>query len=35
LWLPDGRRREWEGLGAWAYQTQLRIDRKGDPAEKH
>ena len=33
LWLPDGRGREWEGLGAWAYQTQLRIDLQGDPAE--
>ena len=25
--------REWEGSGAWAYQTQLRIDLQGDPAE--
>jgi hypothetical protein len=33
LWLPDGRGREWEGSGAWAYQTQLRIDVQGDPAE--
>jgi len=33
LWLPDGRGREWEGSGAWAYQTQLRIDLQGDPAE--
>ena len=24
---------EWEGLGAWAYQTQFRIDLQGDPAE--
>jgi len=22
-----------EGSGAWAYQTQLRIDLQGDPAE--
>ena len=28
-----GRGREWEGSGAWAYQTQLRIDLQGDPAE--
>ena len=33
LWLPDGRGREWEGSGAWAYQTQPRIDLQGDPAE--
>ena len=33
LWLPDGRGREWEGWGAWAYQTQRRIDLQGDPAE--
>ena len=33
LWLPDGRGLEWEGSGAWAYQTQLRIDLQGDPAE--
>ena len=33
LWLPDGRGREWEGSRAWAYQTQLRIDLQGDPAE--
>ena len=33
LWLPDGRWGEWEGLGAGAYQTQLRIDLQGDPAE--
>ena len=33
LWLPDGRGREREESGAWAYQTQLRIDLKGDPAE--
>jgi len=33
LWLPDGRGREWEGLGTWGYQTQLRIDLQGDPAE--
>ena len=33
LWLPDGRGREWEGSGAWAYQTQLRIDVQGDLAE--
>jgi len=25
--------REWEGSGAWAYQTQPRIDLQGDPAE--
>ena len=25
--------REWEGSGAWAYHTQLRIDLQGDPAE--
>ena len=31
--LPDGMGREWEGWGAWAYQTQLRIDLQGDPAE--
>ena len=31
--LPDGRGREWEGSGACAYQTQLRIDLQGDPAE--
>ena len=30
---PDGRGREWEGSGAWAYQTQPRIDLQGDPAE--
>jgi len=24
---------EWEGSGAWSYQTQLRIDLRGDPAE--
>jgi len=35
LWLPDGRGREWEGSGAWAYQTQLRTDLQGDPAEQH
>ena len=35
LWLPDGRGREWEGSGVWTYQTQLRIDLQGDPAEKH
>ena len=29
----DGRGREWEGLGAWAHQTQPRIDLQGDPAE--
>ena len=23
----------WEGAGAWAYQTQLRIDLQRDPAE--
>ena len=23
---PGGRGKEWEGSGAWAYQTQLRID---------
>ena len=28
-----GRGREWEGSGAWGYQTQLRIDLQGDPAE--
>jgi len=28
-----GRGREWEGSGAWASQTQLRIDLQGDPAE--
>jgi len=33
LWLPDGRGREWEGSGAWAYQSQPRIDLQGDPAE--
>jgi len=33
LWLPDGRGREWEGSGAWAYQSQRRIDLQGDPAE--
>ena len=33
LWLPDGRGREWEGSGAWVYQTQPRIDLQGDPAE--
>ena len=34
LWLPDGRGREREESGAWAYQTQLRItDLQGDPAE--
>src|SRR6476646_1714459 len=33
LWLPDGRGREWEGSGAWASQTQLRIDLQGDPTE--
>ena len=33
LCLPDGRGREWEGSGAWSYQTQLRIDLQGDPAE--
>ena len=33
LWLPDGRGREWEGSGAWDYQTQFRIDLQGDPAE--
>ena len=33
LWMPNGRRREWEGSGAWAYQTQFRIDLQGDPAE--
>ena len=33
MWLPDGRGTEWEGSGAWAYQTQLRIDFQGDPAE--
>jgi len=31
LWLSDGRGREWEESGAWAYQTQLRIDLQGDP----
>ena len=25
--------RDWEGSGAWAYKTQLRIDLQGDPAE--
>ena len=30
---PDGWGREWEGSGAWAYQTQVRIDLQGDPAE--
>ena len=25
--------REWEGSGAWDYQTQLRIDLQGDPSE--
>ena len=33
LWLPDGRGREWEGSGAWAYQTQLRVELQADPAE--
>ena len=33
LWLPDGREKEWEGPGAWSYQTQLRIGLQGDPAE--
>ena len=33
LWLPDGRGREWEGSGAWASQSQPRIDLPGDPAE--
>ena len=33
LCLPDGWGREWEGSGAWADQTQLRIDLQGDPAE--
>ena len=28
-----GRVGEREGLGAWAYQTQPRIDLQGDPAE--
>ena len=28
LWLPDGRGRECEGSGAWANQTQPRIDLK-------
>ena len=27
------KRREWEGLGAWAYQTQFSIDLQGNPAE--
>jgi len=31
--LNKGRGREWEGSGAWAYQTQPRIDLQGDPAE--
>jgi len=31
--LPVGRGKEWEGSGAWAYQTELRIDLQGDPAE--
>ena len=25
--------KEAQGLGAWAYQTQLRLDLQGDPAE--
>ena len=33
FWFPGGRRREWEELGAWGYQTQFRIDLQGDPAE--
>ena len=33
LWLPDGRGREWEGSGAWAYQSQRRVDLQRDPAE--
>ena len=33
LVVAQGRGREWEGLGAWTYQTQLRIDLQGDPAE--
>jgi len=28
-----GSGRDWEESGAWAYQTQLRIDLQGDPAE--
>ena len=28
-----GSGREWEGSGAWAYQSQRRIDLQGDPAE--
>jgi len=31
--VPDGRGREWEGLGAWGYWIQFRIDLKVDPAE--
>ena len=31
--MPDGRGREWEGSGAWAYQTQPRIYLQEDPAE--
>ena len=29
----QGLEREGVGSGAWAYQTQLRIDLQGDPAE--
>ena len=35
LWLPRGRGREWEGLGAWGYQMQtiaLGTDLQWDPA---
>ena len=31
--LLDARGGEGEGSGAWAYQTQLRIDLQGGPAE--
>ena len=33
LVVAQGEGREWDGLGAWSYKTQLRIDLQGDPTE--
>ena len=33
LVVAKGEGSEWEGWGAWAYQTQFRMDLQGDPAE--
>ena len=38
MWLPRGKGRDWERLGAWGKQMQnvaVRIDYQWDPAMQH